>query len=157
MKKSFLFSALCLLSACASLHSQSEPNSLTAAEKREGWKLLFDGTSTAGWHSVGKETFPTKGWVVENGALRKIARERGGDIVTEKTYSEFDLRFDWKIGPRGNNGVKYFVTPERRGVGHEFQLLDDLAHSAGKDNGVHSTASFYEVLAPFTNKVAALK
>lgn len=155
MKKSLLIFVLSAI--CLSIHSGEQANTLTEAEKREGWTLLFDGTSTAGWHSVGKNAFPEKGWRAQDGTLHKINRERGGDIITEKTYSEFDFRFDWKIGVRGNNGVKYFVTPERKGVGHEYQLLDDLTHSAGKDNGLHSTASFYEVLAPWPNKIEALK
>lgn len=134
----------------------AEPNTLTAEEQKAGWKLLFDGKSGAGWHSQNKDTFPTKGWVIENGTLRKVAKERGGDLLSEKTYSEFDFKWDWKIAPGGNNGIKYFVTDERGGVGHEYQMLDDATEAEGKDNGVHSTASFYAVLAPFPNKVKAL-
>lgn len=138
------------------MQKQKEPNTLTRAEERQGWKILFDGKSGAGWHNVGKTTFPDKGWVIENGTLRKVAKERGGDLITDATYSEFDLRWDWKVAPRGNNGVKYFVTDDRKGIGHEYQMLDDATEAEGKDNGVHSTASFYAVLAPWPNKPAAL-
>lgn len=137
--------------------TSTQPNTLSGAEERAGWKLLFDGKSSAGWHGQGKETFPEKGWRIENGELRKVARERGGDLLSEELYDQFDLRWDWKIAPRGNNGVKYFVTDDRGGVGHEYQMLDDATEREGQDNGVHSTASFYAVLPPWPNKVAALK
>jgi hypothetical protein len=157
MKKCLLAATLLVFAACSSLHQSSRaPNTLTRAEQRQGWKLLFDGKSGAGWHNVGKDTFPDKGWAIENGALRKVAGERGGDLITEGTYSEFDLRWDWKVAPRGNNGVKYFVTDDRKGVGHEYQMLDDATEAEGKDNGKHSTASFYDVLPPWPNKPAAL-
>lgn len=156
MKNIVLAIALLIFAGCASTRTNTQPNTLTRAEKRAGFELLFDGTSTAGWRGDGKQKFPEKGWVVENGTLRKVARERGGDIVTEKMYSEFDLKFDWKLAPGANNGVKYFVTPERKGVGHEYQLIDDEKEREARNNGVHSTASFYEVLAPWPNKPAAL-
>ena len=156
MKNIFLAIAILLLAGCASTQKETQPNTLTRAEQRQGWTLLFDGTSATGWRGDGKQKFPEKGWVIENGALRKVAKERGGDIITEKMYSEFDLKFDWKLATGANNGVKYFVTPERKGVGHEYQLIDDETVREARNNSVHSTASFYEVLAPWPNKPAAL-
>jgi hypothetical protein len=157
MKKPLLVAAALLCFAgCSSLQTQSEPNTLTSAEKRHGWKLMFDGKTPGNWHNIGKTGFPEKGWVIEDGTLRKLAKVRGGDLITDDTYSEFDLKWDWKIAPKGNNGVKYFVTDDRKGVGHEYQMLDDATEPEGKDNGKHSTASFYEVLPPWPNKPAAL-
>jgi hypothetical protein len=158
MNKSLIIAALLVaFTGCSSMQQAStEPNTLTRAEQRQGWKLLFDGKSGAGWHNVGKTTFPDKGWAIENGTLRKVAGVRGGDLITDDTYSEFDLVWDWKIAPRGNNGVKYFATDERKGIGHEYQMLDDQTEPEGKDNGKHSTASFYDVLPPWPNKPAAL-
>jgi hypothetical protein len=158
MKKTLLVAALLIFGGCSSLHTETEtkPNTLSRAEQRAGFKLLFDGTSGAGWHSPKKDTFPDKGWAIENGTLRKVAGQRGGDLLSAQTYSEFDLRWDWKVAPRGNNGIKYFVTDDRGGVGHEYQMLDDATEAEGKDNGKHSTASFYDVLPPWPNKVAAL-
>lgn len=148
-----------LILACAFLASvfAGEPNTLTAQEQKAGWKLLFDGKTGANWTGAGKETFPDKGWRIESGELRKVAGERGGDLRSAGRYREFDLRWEWKISPKGNNGVKYFNTPERGGIGHEYQMLDDLSEPENARNNIHSTASFYEVVAPFENKVAALK
>jgi hypothetical protein len=133
------------------LSSSAADNELTAQEKKEGWKLLFDGKTTRGWHSFGKTTFPEKGWVVKDGVLELIERSKAGDIVTDDLYSEFDLTWDWKIEPKGNNGIKYFVTDERQqALGHEYQMIDDIE---GDDQGdKHSTASFYDVLPPDPHK-----
>jgi uncharacterized protein YceK len=155
MRNVVLISAIVLLSGCATV-TPTQPNTLSRAEERAGWKLLFDGKSGTGWHSTKTDTFPEKGWAIENGTLRKIAGQRGGDLLSAETYREFDLRWDWKVAPHGNNGVKYFVTDERNGIGHEYQMLDDATEAEGKGNGKHSTASFYGVLAPWPNKVAAL-
>ena len=121
------------------------PNELTRAEKAEGWQLLFDGKTTAGWRSFKKQTFPDKGWVVEQGTLKKVASVQGGDIITTNTFEQFDLRWEWKIPPKANNGIKYFITEERGGpIGHEYQMIDDST----VNNPKQRTASFYDVLPP---------
>src|SRR5688572_24659157 len=121
------------------------PNELTSAEKAESWKLLFDGKTTAGWRSFKKQTFPDKGWVVEDGTLKKVANVQGGDIITTNTFEQFDLRWEWKIPAKANNGIKYLITEERGGpIGHEYQMIDDST----VNNPKQRTASFYDVLAP---------
>ena len=42
-------------------------NTLSAAEKAAGWRLLFDGSTTKGWRNAHADTFPSKGWVVKDG------------------------------------------------------------------------------------------
>jgi hypothetical protein len=128
------------------------PNELTSAEKAEGWQLLFDGKTTAGWRSFKKQTFPDKGWVVEQGTLKKVANVQGGDIITTNTFEQFDLRWEWKIPLKANNGIKYFITEERGGpIGHEYQMIDDST----VNNPKQRTGSFYDVLPP--NEHTALK
>jgi hypothetical protein len=125
---------------------------LTSAEKAAGWQLLFDGKTTAGWRSFKKQTFPDKGWVVENGTLKKVANVQGGDIITTNTFEQFDLRWEWKIPAKANNGIKYFITEERGGpIGHEYQMIDDST----VNNPKQRTASFYDVLPPMEH--SALK
>lgn len=102
-------------------------NVLTPEESAAGWKLLFDGKSTDGWRGYGRDTFPTNGWVAEDGCLKNEARG-GGDIVTKEKFTDFDFQFDWRISPGGNSGVKYCVLEGRKGksgVGYEYQILDD--------------------------------
>src|SRR5262245_15456652 len=121
------------------------PNELTPAEKADGWKLLFDGKTTAGWRSFKKDTFPEKGWIVEDGCLKKVANVQGGDIITKETFDNFDLRWEWRMSPKSNNGLKYFITEERSSaIGHEYQMIDDSLEAKDK----FKTASFYHVLPP---------
>ena len=67
---------------------------LTAAEKAEGWKLMFDGKSLAGWRGYQTETAPS-GWRAFNGDLVRLGG--GGDLMTVEEYGDFEMRFEWKI------------------------------------------------------------
>jgi hypothetical protein len=136
---------------CAALWplAGAEPNQLTPAEKEAGWRLLFDGQTTSGWRSFGKQTFPAKGWTVDNGWLKCLAKGRGGDIVTVDEFTDFELCWEWRLPPKANNGLKYFITEQRgAAIGHEYQMIDDTTIKPGKG----STASFYDVLAPKLDK-----
>ena len=131
----------------------AELNQLTPDEKAAGWKLIFDGRTTTGWRAYKKTAMPDKGWKVEDGLLKKVAGQKGGDIVTERTFHDFEFAWEWKVAPGGNNGVKYFVTEERAGApGHEYQMIDDLGHPDGKLGAKRQTASFYDVLPPSAEK-----
>jgi hypothetical protein len=145
--------ALSLLVIASSAALFAADNELAATEKADGWKLLFDGKTAAGWRGYKQKTFPAKGWKIENGVLQKIAGERGGDIVTEKTFGDYEFAWEWKLAPGGNNGVKYLVTEDRAGApGHEYQMIDDGKHPDAKGAGTHLTAAFYDVLPTAANK-----
>src|SRR5690606_17591653 len=90
-----LFS-LPLLAGEASSH-----NTLTPGEQAAGWRLLFDGSSTDGWRSFKGDSFPERGWIVENGTLRHVRNGRGGDIVTREQFVSYEFRFEWSIEPGG--------------------------------------------------------
>ena len=138
-----------LLMAAALGSASAADNQLSAKEKAAGWKLLFDGKTGKGWRNMKKDSFPAKGWVVEDGVLKLEAKSRGGDLISEDRYSEFDLRWDWRIPVGANNGLKYFIIEERGAIGHEYQMIDDRATKSAPK---HSTASFYDVLAPAEDK-----
>ncbi len=140
---------LTLVMPANELRAAEAPNQLKDRERTTGTKLLFDGQSTQGWRSFRKQSFPAKGWAVEDGWLHCLAKG-GGDIISDGQYDLFELEWEWKIAPGGNSGVKYFV-PETRNsaIGHEYQMIDDLANADGKTaGGKHVTASFYDVLKP---------
>ncbi|MBI5385897.1 MAG: DUF1080 domain-containing protein [Verrucomicrobia bacterium] len=121
------------------------PNTLTEAQKAAGWKLLFDGKTTVGWRNLKKPVITTtNAWVVEDGWLRKVAKVRGGDIITTGQYTDFELEWEWRIPPKANNGMKYFILEERGGIGHEYQMIDDTVVRSPKQ----MTGSFYDVLPP---------
>ncbi len=127
----------------------ADPNTLSDEEKSGGWKLLFDGKSTTGWRAIGKQEFPAKGWVVEDGTLKHIAKAGGGDIVTAEDYDNFELVWDWKIGAAGNSGLKYNLPNPKQAVGCEYQMIDDEGHPDGKKGGrLHQTAGLYDLIEP---------
>jgi 3-keto-disaccharide hydrolase len=129
--------------------ADAKPNALTAAEKAAGWKLLFDGKTIKGWRSFKKDTFPDHGWTVADGWLKCIAGGHGGDVISTDEFNDFELTWDWRLPPKANNGVKYFVTESRdRALGHEYQMVD----GAEEGDPIHSTAAFYDVLPPKPDK-----
>lgn len=124
--------------------AEPPPNQITDAEKAAGWRLLFDGTSLDGWQVAGRQKPPTQGWVIEEGVLKKQQGVRGGNLVTTEAFDDFEFAWTWRLPERGNNGVKFFVLPERGFLGHEYQMWNEERGGKGKD----STGSFYDVLPP---------
>jgi len=129
-------------------------NALTPEEQAAGWQLLFDGQSLKGWRPYGKPNAPIAGgWKVEDGALKKLGGQRGGDIITERTFGDFDLSWEWRVAKGGNNGVKYMVTEARpQAPGYEYQMLDDEAEKFKNLSAKSKTAAFYDVLPPAADK-----
>lgn len=138
----------------------AQPNTLTPAEQADGWRLLFDGTTTNGWRNAHGDTFPEKGWEIRDGALVVLESgggeaEHGGDIVTVDEYGDFEFKVDFKLTPGANSGIKYFVTEKLgtpgRGsaIGLEFQLLDDSTHPDAKmgRDGNRRLGSLYDMIA----------
>ncbi|MEJ7823398.1 MAG: DUF1080 domain-containing protein, partial [Chitinophagaceae bacterium] len=117
---------------------------LTREEQKDGWKLLFDGKTTNGWHGYGKQTVP-KIWKAENGTLRLDAASRknfttdeGGDIVTDDEFDNFHLKLEWKISRKGNSGIMFYVHEDTAKynrpyfTGPEMQVLDNDGHADAK-------------------------
>jgi hypothetical protein len=134
-----------------------QSNTLTDYEKKDGWKLLFDGKTSNGWVGAYKKTFPEKGWEIKDGIMKVLSSAgaesaNGGDIVTTEQFSAFDLSFEFKLTPGANSGVKYFVTLSEKNqgsaIGLEFQLLDDTLHPDAKlgRDGNRTLASLYDLI-----------
>jgi hypothetical protein len=143
-------------SAASTAAKLGAENTLSSAEKAAGWRLLFDGQSLAGWRAYSKpgtETGIGSGWKVENGVLKKLAGQKGGDIITEETFGDYELSWEWRLAKGANNGVKYFVTEQRpQAPGHEYQMIDELDAKWATLHAKAKTASFYEVLPPADDK-----
>ncbi len=154
MKSRIVLGRIFALIACVSLGNlaaNAADNQITSAEKKAGWKLLFDGKTLKGWRSSGKADGPKQGWVVENGVLKCVAGGRGGDIVTVDQFTDFDFEWDWSIPAKANNGIKYEVNEKRRNApGQEYQMIDDSIPDGMPAK--RSTASFYDVLPPAADK-----
>jgi len=128
---------------------QPPQNVLTDEQKAAGWRLLFDGQTTNGWHGYGKDHFPA-GWVVQNGCLVRVGP--GGDIVTDEEFDNFELELEWRISAGGNSGIFFRVGegPPYRWVwetGPEMQVLDNAEHPDGQ-NPLTSAGSNYALHAP---------
>ncbi len=102
-------------------------NSLTEAETKAGWKLLFDGKSLDGWHNFKrKDTRP--GWQVKDGMLTCVDPTNAGDIVTADKYGWFELSLEYNISKAGNSGIMFHVTDQGNATwatGPEIQLEDN--------------------------------
>lgn len=133
------------------------PNTLSAYEKANGYRLLFDGKTNNGWIGAYKTTFPAKGWSIANGEMTVQPSDgaestNGGDIVTKEEFAAFDLSFDFKLTEGANSGVKYFVTLSEKNtgsaIGLEYQVLDDEKHPDAKlgRDGNRTLASLYDLI-----------
>ena len=150
------------------------PNTLSDAEKRDGWRLLWDGATTNGWRSARSDEFPSHGWTLANGLLtvqRSSGAEAagGGDIVTRERFSDFELSVDFRLTEGANSGIKYFVQTDLApidgsgakaatgsAIGCEYQLLDDLRHPDAKlgRDGNRTLASLYDLIPAAATKPA---
>lgn len=122
-------------------------NVLSAAEKADGWKQLFDGQTLTGWHNF-KKPGAVEGWKVIDGAL--VRTGPGGDLVTDQPFADFELKLDWRISPAGNSGVMFRVSEDESypwRTGPEMQVLDNAEHPDGR-NPKTSAGSNYALIAP---------
>ncbi len=133
-------------------------NELTDTEKRNGWRLLWDGKTSNGWRGAKRDDFPKSGWGMKDGILTVLATDGGestgpGDIVTTDVFSNFELELEFKITEGANSGIKYFVDPNLNkgagsAIGCEFQILDDKKHPDAKKgtNGNRTIGSLYDLM-----------
>jgi hypothetical protein len=141
-----IVSAAAMLTACN--NAEEEKTTTADAEIKttadSGWISLFDGKTTAGWHSYGKTTVG-EAWKVNDGAIYLDTTQKdgwqikgGGDIVTNDEYENFHLKLEWKISANGNSGVIFYVHEDTTkykyvwNTGPEMQVLDNDGHADGK-------------------------
>ncbi len=127
----------------------ADANFLTPAEEEAGWQLLFDGSTTNGWHTYGQDTV-LSGWSVDDGALHFAPGGEGGDLVTAATYGDFELSMDWKIAACGNSGVFYRARETDDEIywnAVEMQVLDNTCHSDAATVS-HQAGAVYDLYEP---------
>ncbi|MFC3559458.1 3-keto-disaccharide hydrolase [Pedobacter jamesrossensis] len=149
MKKALLFFSVFTL--FYSISMAQTPNTLTKKEIKKGWKLLFDGKTTKGWHTYLRDTVGSK-WTVQDGAIvfdPSKPRNGGGDIVTNDEYENYELNLEWKISKGGNSGIIFDIqeNPKYRATyltGPEMQVLDNIdAEDNKKEN--HLAGCLYDM------------
>ena len=153
-------------SLAAQSPARTAPNELSAAEQKDGWQLLFDGRTLNGWHALGFSTMPSGLWTVEDGVIKHLVKRKGAvqadgqplvgfDLVSDSSYQDFELSWEWKISAAGNSGVKYNVSeqlsttfaPPHAAKGWEYQIIDDAANEDNK-LATHRTGALYDMFAP---------
>ncbi len=140
-------------------------NTLSAKEKAEGWKLLFDGHTTKGWRKYNSEGIGSS-WQVKDGVLYLDSEKTedghwqaadGGDIITNDTYENFELRLEWKISDCGNSGVIFNIIEDEKydyvwHTGPELQILDNTCHPDAKFP-THLAGDLYDIISTKDNNV----
>ena len=107
-------------------------NTLTPEERAAGWRLLFDGHSTAGWRGWQMDSMPS-GWGVREGALTRV--RPAADIITTEKFRNFELSLEWNVAPKGNSGIFYRASEDEDAIywtAPEMQVLDDAGHPDGQ-------------------------
>jgi len=140
--------------AAIAVPGYAQVSKLTGKEIKQGWILLFDGTSSKGWKKADGKPFPTDGWNISNGVMKvDSVKNNGGDIVTEQEFSDFELTLEFQVDKGSNSGIKYFIFPNSS-LGCEFQIIDDDTHPDAKlgKNGNRKQAGLYDLIAPAPNK-----
>lgn len=123
----------------------------------QGWRPLFDGSTSKGWVEVTGKPFPTHSWAIEDGSLKALARTDGyEDIRTVESFTSFELQFEWKLAKLGNSGVKYLIQRtedwtdkdgrQARARGLEYQLVDINGTDGVEPSRI--TGALYSVFAP---------
>ena len=147
-----------ILTACAPAETttadtapapETESATGAAASDETGFVALFDGTSLTGWHLYQKPGAPVTGWAVMDGVITRTAA--GGDLISDRAFGDFDLRFEWKISRGGNSGVFYRAGEDQEAAywtGIEYQVLDNERHPDGRNGPDRHAAAVYGMYAP---------
>jgi len=148
--------SLAVLTACNNAGSKSGTTAAeekTAAADTTGWVTLFDGTTTAGWHSYGNIAAAGR-WKVADGAIYVDTAQKGGeggDLCSTEEYDNFDFKLEWKIAPNGNSGIIFYVNEDTAKyhntyeTGPEMQVLDNDGHPDGKITN-HRAGDLYDLI-----------
>jgi hypothetical protein len=141
-----------------------QDNTLSNEEKEQGWKLLFDGKTTKGWHSYGYNDVG-KAWNISDGALhldvvnkKDWPKDESKDILTNEEYDDFNLKADWKLAKKGNSGIIFYVHEDKAKyhntyeTGLEMQVLDNAGHPDAKIPK-HRAGDLYDLISSSSEPV----
>lgn len=131
-------------------------NTLTDAQKSDGWVLLFDGQTKNGWHTYNKKG-NADDWKIENGVLVLNSTKKDIDLVTDKEYENFHLMIDWNISEGGNSGIMFSVNENPKydrdyKTGPEMQVLDNERHADAKIPK-HRAGDLYDLISSSSEPV----
>ncbi len=122
-------------------------SALAVAAGEEGFIPLFDGGTLNGWTLFEKRK-GERGYIVEDGVLVCPA-DGGGNLLTDREFSDFIFRFEFRMEPGGNNGVgiRAPLAGDIAYTGMEIQILDhDHARYRGWLKPAQRHGSIYDVV-----------
>jgi hypothetical protein len=173
-RRALLALPLALLLACQGQgqpEANPEEGQGEATQAQGEWDTLFDGETFSGWRGLGRDSVPSGHWIIEDGAIRKVASGavptapdgqplEGGDLMTVGTYRNFELVFEWKVAAGANSGIKYNVSeamsteapPVYAALGFEYQVLDDDLHPDAQNGPNRTAGALYDLVPPGTVK-----
>lgn len=136
-----------------------DPVKRSDREPKGEWISLFDGKTLSGWHLFNK-TSEIKSWKVEHGALVCLGAKGpsgSGDIVSDRSFENFELKWDWKVDKGSNSGVFYHVVESpkyKRAIetAPEYQIIDDVSFPAKLEDSQKAGAD-YGMYTPNSNKI----
>ncbi|WP_240732787.1 3-keto-disaccharide hydrolase [Halioglobus maricola] len=148
MNNSFhiLLASIFSVLVAGTFQAHANENQLSAEEQAQGWELLFNGSDLSHWRNFKQKDLNEK-WVVVDGTM-KLSGKGGGDIMTRKSYRNFDLRLEWNISEGGNSGI--FILVDEAGDkiysrAPEIQILDNERHLDRMIDS-HRSGSLYDMV-----------
>ena len=162
MKKTtvIMFATIIFVACNSSVNKTSQTDTATVMDTTttaantndSGWINLFDGTTLNGWHTFGATNASVK-WNVDSGAIHFNPETKGddGDLVSNDSFGNFDLKVDWKIAKGGNSGILFYVQDDKPKyedtykTGPEMQVLDDERNEDNKTPS-HRAGSLYDMI-----------
>jgi len=155
-------SASAAASAAAHDDSVSRSATSTTGADPKGWISLFDGKTLKGWHSYGR-SIAGKAWQADDSSIHlhpyghaSYQTQGGGDLVTDSSFSDFDLRLQWKIAHKGNSGIIFYVREdtskykETWNTGPEMQVLD-INGGGDSHSFKHDIGELYDLIPATTH------
>ena len=121
----------------------------------DGWVKLFaekgepKGWVVRSWANVADPAPEGAKWLVDDEGVLHGSEPRGTWLVSEKTFSDFELDFEWKLGEQGNSGcgLRFPDAGDPAFDGLELQMADER-YNNGQDGPDKLTGSLYKALAP---------
>jgi hypothetical protein len=132
-------------------------SNITFAQKGK-WVKLSDGKTFNNWHIYNHEGQPVNAkWKIDDGAFvfdnTAKSEWKVNDLISDKSYENFELEMEWKIAKGGNSGIFYGVYEDKKYstpylTSPEIQVLDDENHPDAKQgkNGNRKSGSLYDMI-----------
>ena len=152
------FAAIVLILSCQ--NNTKKNTSTTSVQNKkvdQPWVSLSPLNSLDGWHMYQDKTGQKIGWSVNDGVFTynsDIAKGKGNkSLISDETYTSFEIKFEWKLSPNSNSGFMWgvyegdeFDAPYL--TGPEIQIIDADIYGDDKENQIHTTGSLYDMIAP---------